>query len=89
MTRWTALMLQSHPYYTQESGEGIEVSASGPHPNGKWAGWVTFWRDRRPHISPLLSTEPIFDTKDEAKAAMTKLIEDVRKADVATKKEGE
>jgi hypothetical protein len=75
-------MIQSHPDFTRESGEGIEVDAFGPHANGKWAGWISFWRDRRPHISPLVMTNPTYDTADEARAAMVKLIEDVRKTDV-------
>lgn len=82
MTRHTALMLRNHPDYDQAEGHGIDVTATGPHPNGKWAGWISFWRDKRPHISPLVLTDPSYDTAEEAKAAMTRLIEDVRKTDV-------
>lgn len=89
ITRFTAIMIQIHPDYTRETGEGIEVSAGGPNKEGKWTGWISFWRDGRPHISPLLSTHPIYDSKENAIKAMIDLVDNIRKTDVTTPKERE
>ncbi len=55
----------------------VECAAGGPDPeNGKWVGWIM--KDE-PRWSPLLNTDPIYDSKEEAVAAMEKLVRDIRK----------
>lgn len=78
ISRLTAMLIQAHPDLDREAGYGIGVSASGPHPNGKWSGWVSFWRDGRPHICPMFSTDPVYDSAEEAEAAVKAGVAELR-----------
>jgi hypothetical protein len=73
MTRHSAILIR-------EGGSQITCDASGPHDNQKWAGWITFWKEDRPHISPLVSSDPVFDTAEDAIAAMELLVTQIREA---------
>jgi hypothetical protein len=73
MTRMTALMIKYN--------DGIECEAVGPDGEGKFAGWISYWKDGRPHICPLVSTPHCFDTADEAVQAMRKGVDEVRAMD--------
>jgi len=73
ISRMTAYMIK---YGTV--GDDITLDVTGPDPNGKFGYWISFWKDKRPHISPLISVEPHYDTSEEAKAAMDKLVEEIR-----------
>lgn len=77
ISRLTVALIQSHP--DEVDGDGIGCDGAGPYPNGKFAGWITLWRDKRPHISPLLSTEPVYDSVLVAKEAMQQFVNDIRK----------
>lgn len=58
-------------------GENITLDVTGPV-DGKYGWWISFWKDNRPHISPLLSAKPHYDTPEEARAAMEKVVEEIR-----------
>ncbi len=75
ISRITALIIQTN------EEKDITVDATGPHENGKYAGWITFWKYGRPHISPLISTEPIYDIAEQAKEVMQDAIAKIRVMD--------
>ena len=54
----------------------IEASAGGPAENGKFIGWITLGPDQ--HYRPLINTDARYDSADEAKKAMEKLIEEIK-----------
>ncbi len=56
----------------------IVISAGGPTENGKYVGWITLGEEDR--YRPLLNTEPIYDTPEAAKEAMTKVVAEVKTA---------
>jgi len=56
----------------------IVISAGGPAENGKYVGWITLGQDDR--YRPLLNSEPIYDTPEAAKEAMTKVVAEVKEA---------
>lgn len=70
MSRLTAYAIASNP--------DIECSSGGPAENGKYLGWITLGEDAR--YRPLINTEPIYDTPEEAVAAMEKLVVDTKAA---------
>jgi hypothetical protein len=66
----------------KDNGDAILCQAGGPDPEtGKYVGWIALDRQER-GPRPLLNTQPIYATKAEAKAAMEKIVEEVRKADL-------
>lgn len=78
MTRYTMMIIRNNPDFTKESGEGIKCDAAGPDENGNWSGWVSLWRDRRPHISPLISTPSIHATAEAALREIIGIIKNIR-----------
>ncbi len=48
--------------------DDLDYSYAGPAKNGKYTGWITM-----PNSSPLLNTEPVFDTPELAVQYMTDL----------------
>lgn len=69
-------------FIIQDRGEDILVQAGGPDPaTGKYVGWISLQEGHR-GPRPLLSTEPIYATKEEATAAMEKIVADVRKTTI-------
>jgi hypothetical protein len=56
--------------------EYINVTHSGPANNGKYLGWITKIDGR-----PVISTEPIFGTSQDAEAHMRSVITAARKWD--------
>lgn len=67
----TALAIQGGP---------VRVSVGGPaKDNGKFVGWILKEDDR---FSPLLNTEAIYDTPEEARAEMERLIKEIRETDL-------
>lgn len=64
--------------YTIATRDDIVIDAGGPAENGKFVGWITLGPEDR--YRPLLNSEPLYDTKEEAKAAMHKVVEEVRQA---------
>lgn len=65
----------------QNPENDIRCQAGGPV-NGKWAGWITLYKDEMYH-RPLLSTEPVYDSEADAKRAMEKTVEEIRKLVIA------
>lgn len=55
----------------------ITTDVIGPV-DGKYGWWITFWKEGRPHIAPLVSAEPHYDTKEEAQTVMDKIVSDIR-----------
>jgi hypothetical protein len=55
------------------NGENIRCSGGGPDKQGKYMGWIELWRDGRLH-KPLLSTQPIYNTKEAAETAMREIV---------------
>ena len=53
----------------------------GSECEGKYVGWIMLPEDR---WAPLLNTEPVFDTAEEAEAHMRDIIKQVREADLPT-----
>jgi len=64
----TAIMIQSR--------DDIEVSAGGPAENGKYVGWITLGENN--YYRPLLNSQPIYDSLEEAKKEMQKVVDDIR-----------
>lgn len=58
------------------SNKDAHATQSGPFENGKYMGWITL--SQKDHYRPLLNTEPIYNTANEAKAAMQQLIDNLR-----------
>lgn len=69
----------------RNNGDDISCYAGGPV-DGKYCGWICFNEDRGTFASggrdirprPLLSTEPIYDSREEAVDAMQKIVNEVR-----------
>ena len=57
----------------------VRCEAGGPDKDGKWAGWIMIDEDR---WSPVLSTEPIFESEEAAVKHMEDLVSKVRKMKV-------
>ena len=75
MTRITAFEIQSN-------GNNIKCSAHGPsNRNGKYAGLISLWRNRKLH-KEMLSTESVFDTAKEAMKYMEGTVKAVRAMDL-------
>ncbi|MFH1036474.1 MAG: hypothetical protein V1756_00185 [Patescibacteria group bacterium] len=54
--------------------DDVVVDAGGPDKEtGKYVGWIT--RGPGHNYKPLISTEPIFDTPEQAKEAMQKIVD--------------
>ena len=72
ISRLTVAIIQSH--------DDDDITCDGVQElnGGKWRGWITFWKDNRPHISPLISTDFIYETKKEAVEDMVKLRQELR-----------
>ncbi len=62
--------------FTIAGNPDIECDAGGPAENGKYVGWITLGEDAR--YRPLINTEPIYDTPEEAVAAMEQLVVDTK-----------
>ena len=54
----------------------VRCEAGGPVEDNKWVGWVM--KDGH----PLLNTEPVYDSHDEAVQAMKKLVDVIRKLEI-------
>jgi len=72
----TALTIQNNPEVYCDVGGPAK---KGPE-KGKYMGWIMLGRDR---WHPLLNTEPIYDTKEEALAAMEKFVADIKALDLS------
>jgi hypothetical protein len=71
VSRITAWAIRENPDVTTHAGQHIK--------NKKWAGFVECI-DARDIPRILISTEPIFDTDVEAKAAVDKVVAEIRAA---------
>lgn len=63
-----------------QSRDDIKVSAGGPAENGKYVGWITLGEDD--YYRPLLNSQPIYDSLEEAKEEMQKVVDDIRSKDL-------
>ncbi len=62
----------------QGNDDNIHCDAGGPSKrNGKYVGWISLWRNGELHCE-LLSTEPVFDTSEEAIKYMEDIVTKVR-----------
>jgi hypothetical protein len=68
VSRLTAAIIQSR-------GDDVVCSYGGPV-EGKYVGWITLGPEDR--YRPLLNTEPVYDTGDDAKAAMERVVAEIR-----------
>jgi hypothetical protein len=59
------------------NGGDIKCSAGGPDKNGKYTGWIELWRNGDLH-KPMLSTQPVYDTEEEATRVMESIVSEVR-----------
>lgn len=64
--------------YIIATRDDIVCTQGGPAENGKFVGWITLGEDDR--YRPLLNTEPIYDTPEEAVAAMKKEVADIKES---------
>ena len=67
MSRLTAMIIQSRE---------VVCSAGGPANNGKYVGWITLREEDR--YRPLLNSEAIYNSAEEAKSEMEKVVSQVR-----------
>lgn len=68
MTRLTAMIIASR--------DDIIVTAGGPGNDGKYMGWITLGEEDR--CRPLLNSEAVYNSFEEAREAMERLVEEVR-----------
>lgn len=64
----TALILKTR--------DDIVCTAGGPTKDGKYVGWITLGVEDR--FRPLLNSEPIYDSAEDATAAMRRTVEEIR-----------
>lgn len=74
MNLLTALIIQSR-------GDDIVCDAGGPTENGKYSGWIQLYRNGE-YDHDLVSTEPVYDSKQDAIFAMQELVKTVRAMDL-------
>ncbi len=67
ISKYTALVIACQ--------EDIQFSAGGPV-GGKYVGWITLGLEDR--YRPLLNSAPIYDSSEEAIAAMKRLAEELK-----------
>ncbi len=66
----------------QSQGENVVCEPYGQHKEtGKWAGAVNLYHDGSFHTT-LLSSEPVYDTKEGAIEGMKTVVEQIRKIDL-------
>lgn len=70
MTRLTAIIIRTR-------GDDVHCQAGGPDRDGKWAGWVSLFRNEA-YDHALLTTKAIYASEEEAVAAMQQLVAAVR-----------
>lgn len=58
------------------SRDDLIVEPAGPNENGKYSGWITLGPDD--YCRPILNTEPIFDTPEQAELHLQNLIDSLR-----------
>lgn len=64
ISNYTALLIADNPH--------VKVDVGGPSENGKYVGWIYIEESEETRYQPLLNTNPIFDTKQQAIDAMQK-----------------
>jgi hypothetical protein len=69
--RITALIIQ-------KEGDAITCEADGPDEEGRYIGYVVWWKNGRRHISPLIDAGVKQDSKEEAIASMWKIVDEIR-----------
>ena len=69
ISRLTAYAIASNP--------DIVCTQAGPAENGKYLGWITLGKEDR--YRALINTEPIYNTPEEAVAAMEQFVIDTKK----------
>ena len=67
MTLLTALTIESNE---------VCVTHAGPHANGLFSGWITHTDEKR--RGPILTSEPLYATPEEARAAMQAIVDQIR-----------
>ena len=59
------------------SNDDVECNGGGPDPEtGKFVGWITHGLAKR--YRPLVSTKPIYDSKEAATEAIESLVKQIR-----------
>lgn len=82
LSMMSALMIQGN-------GDNVKCEAGGPHKEtGKWAGWINLYKHGDFHTA-IVSTQGIYDSKEEALKAMEALVEEVREMDLLVPKKEE
>ena len=71
MTRLTAIIIKTNV---------VRCEAGGPTDEGNFVGWIM--KDVK-RWEPLIQTEAIYDSKEEAIAAMKDIVADVRELDLS------
>jgi hypothetical protein len=71
---------------TIQGDENITTSVGGPDKTGKYTGWIMGPRSHE-RWDPLLNTEPIYDSEEEARAAVDDIVARVRAADFSAQKD--
>lgn len=67
MTKLTAIIIKTNPL--------VKCDAGGPDKDGKYVGWIMLDVDR---WHPLLNTEPIYSSNEEAIKAMQLIVDKIR-----------
>jgi hypothetical protein len=69
--RMTAMLIKYN-------GDEIIPSSYGPTDNGKYASWISLYKDGRPHIDPLLESDPVYESTEDAEASARAAIDEIR-----------
>jgi hypothetical protein len=67
LSRITALIIQKEDIRTKPIESG-----------GQWGGILSYYKDGKPHVDPLVVVEPIYNSQAEAETYMRSLIARVR-----------
>lgn len=64
----------------QSRGDDIKCEAGGPSSEGKWSDWIMLYR-RGEFDHPVVSTQPIFNSAEEAINRMEEVVREIRAMD--------
>lgn len=64
-------------------GDDIKTTAAFDEEKGKWLGWITLGEEDR--YRPLLNSQAIYNTAEDAILAMNKVVNDIRQSDLVKK----
>lgn len=76
LDRYSALLIKHGAI-----GTDITLDVYGPV-DGKYGFWITFCKEGRPHICPLVEATPQYETEQAARDGMDRLVKDIKAMDL-------